>query len=112
VGGIARYQDSSNYLRFSHDGTNTLCEQVVAGVPTTLRTGAAAFVADALIYLRVTGTTGWLFYNNVAIGASFAVPDSIYANHGLYTTNTGNTMDNFEAFPDGTGGEHVQLGVM
>jgi len=109
VGGSARFQDASNYLRFSHDGTNALCEQVVAGTPTTLRTGAAAFVADALIYLRVSGTTGWLFYNNTAIGVSFTVPASAYTNHGLYTTNTGNTMDNFEAFPDGTGGEHAAL---
>jgi hypothetical protein len=112
VGGVARYQDSSNYLRFTHDGTNALCEQVVAGVPTTLRTGAAAFVADALIYLIVSGTTGWLFYNNVAIGASFTVPASVYKNHGLYTTNTGNTMDNFEAFPYGTDDEHAILKVM
>jgi hypothetical protein len=112
VGGVARYQDASNYLRFSHDGTNALCEQVVAGVPTTLRTGAAAFVASALIYLRVSGTTGWLFYNNAAVGASFTIPASTQKNHGLYTTNTGNTMDNFEAFPDGTGSEHAFLGLI
>jgi len=112
VGGIARYQDSSNYLRFSHDGTNVLCEQVVAGVPTTLRTGAAAFVASALIYLRVTGTTGWLFYNNVAVGASFTVPASTQKNHGLYTTDVTNTMDAFEAFPDGTSGEHGRLAAI
>jgi hypothetical protein len=112
VGGVARYQDSSNYLRFSHDGTNALCGQVVAGAPTTLRTGVAAFVADALIYLIVSGTTGWLFYNNVAIGASFTVPASTQKNHGLYTTDVTNTMDAFEAFPNGAGGEHGLLGGM
>ncbi len=112
VGGIARYQDSSNYLRFSHDGVNALCEQVVAGTPTTLRTGAATFVADALIYLIVSGTTGWLFYNNVAIGASFTVPASTQKAHGLYTTNVGNTMDGFEVWAYGTGGEHGILAGM
>jgi hypothetical protein len=112
VGIIARLQNSSNYLRAYHDGTNAVCQQVVAGVPTTLRTGAAAFVASAYIYLIVSGTIGWLFYNNAAIGASFTVPASEQKNHGLYTTNTGNTMDEFEAWPYGTGGEHAFLGLI
>lgn len=112
VGINARYQDSSNYLRAYHDGTNAVCQQVVAGVATTLRTGAAAFSAGAYIYLLLRGTTGWLFYNGVAVGASFTVPASTYAAHGVHTTDLGNTVPVFEAWPDGGGGEHWRLGTM
>jgi len=109
VGGVARYQSSTDYLRISHDGTNALCEQVVAGTPSTLRTGVATFSAGGYIYLIVRGTTGWLFYNNVAIGASFTVPSSTFGAYGLYTTDTGNTMDAFEVWSDGGNGEHATL---
>lgn len=112
IGINARFQDTDNYLRAYHDGTNVVCQQVVAGTPTTLRTGAAAFVASAYIYLIVRGTTGWLFYNNVAIGASFTVPSSTQTAHGLYTTDLGNTVQAIEMWPDGGGGEHAALELM
>lgn len=109
VGGIARYQDANNYLRFYHEGTNAVCQQVVAGTPSTLRTGAATYSAGAVVRLILNGTTGRLFYNNVAVGAVFTVPASIYAAHGLYTTNTGNSLDDFQVWARGTGGEYEGL---
>ncbi len=109
VGGVARYQDASNYLRFSHDGTNMLCEQVVGGTPTTLRTGAATYSAGAVGRLIVSGTQGRLFYNNAAIGAVFTVPNSTYGNHGLYTTNIGNSLDDFQVWARGTEGQYSIL---
>jgi hypothetical protein len=101
AGGVARYADSSNYLRFSTDGTNALCEQVVAGTPTTLRTAAVTYGAGNTLRLMLNGTEGRLFYNNLAVGAVFTVPSSSAGAHGLYTTNTGNSLDGFEAWDTG-----------
>jgi hypothetical protein len=112
VGGIARFQDSSNYLRFYHDGTNAVCQQVVGGTPTTLRTAAAAYSAGAVLRLMVSGTEGRLFYNNAAVGAVFTVPTSTFKDHGLYTTNTGNSLDNFTVWARGTANEYSGLDTL
>lgn len=109
VGGIARFADSSNYLNFYHDGTNAICVKVVAGTPTTLRTAAATYSAGAIIRLITDNVTGRLFYNSAAVGASFTIPASTSKNHGLYTTNTGNSLDDFVISARGTGGEYEGL---
>lgn len=108
VGGLTlRYTDANNYLRATHNGTNCLLEQVVSGTPTTLRTAAATYSAGALIRVILQGTTGWLFYNGASVGASFTVPSSAATAHGLYTSDTSNTLDNFLVMARGTGGEYV-----
>lgn len=93
AGCVLRYADANNYLRATTEGTNCLIEQVVAGTPTTLRTGAVTYGAGNVIRVIVSGTTGWLFYNGAAVGASFTVPSSSATAHGLYTSNTGNSLD-------------------
>lgn len=110
VGGIARYVDSNNYLRFYYEGTNAVCEQIVAGNPSTLRTGAVSFVAGGILRLILEdATTARLYYNETGVGAVFTVPSSTNTNHGIYTTNTGNTLKRFVVWPRGTGNEYIGL---
>lgn len=110
VGVIARYADSSNYIRAYHDGTNVIVAKVVAGSPTTLITKAIAYSAGAdlilhLAYGEVSGT-----YNNVHLSttpaaftdAAILTPTKV----GIYSTDTGNTVDNFVALPRGAEGEY------
>ena len=95
VGIIARYADSNNYLIAYHDGTNIHLDKVVDGSTTSLINSAAAYSAGAVVRLSVTGTNADLYYNNAKKGSTVVVPSSTATTHGLYTTNTGNTIDNF-----------------
>jgi hypothetical protein len=110
VGGVARYTNSSNYLRFYHEGTNAVLAQVLAGSASTLITGAAAYSAGARMVLWLSGTSARLYYNNAVVGSTTSIDAALTAtNAGLYTTNTGNTFDNFTAYATGTGGEYNLL---
>mgnify|MGYP000211933023 CR=1 FL=1 len=53
-----------------------------------------------------------LYYNNVMIGTEQTISDSGLASgtkQGLYTSDTGNTFDDFRVFARGTGGEYSAL---
>lgn len=96
-GGVVRYVDSSNYIRFSHDGTNFVVEKIVAGTPTTVITAAATYVAGADGRVIVDGTSIRAFYNNASVGSLSTISDAALQTStlvGLYTTDTGNTFDN------------------
>lgn len=109
VGIVARYQASTDYLIAYHDGTNCKLDKVVAGVTTNLISAAVAIGAGAL-RLILSGTSAWLFLNGTAVGSVAAVPSSVLAAHGLYTTDTGATFDNFQVFARGTSNEFTLLG--
>jgi hypothetical protein len=99
AGLVARYVDADNYIYAYHDGTNAVCVKRVAGVETTLRTGVVAYAAGAVLRLVFeSATRARLFYNNLAVGGVFTVPTSTSTNHGVYTTNTGNSFDDFVVF--------------
>lgn len=96
AGIVARYADSNNYLRAYHDGTNAVLQQVVAGTPTTLITAAATYAANASIRLHTRGARGLLYYNDLYIGTTSTINAGLTGTKcGLYTTDTGNTLDNF-----------------
>ncbi len=109
AGLVLRYVDALNYLIAYHDGTNCKLDQVVAGVTTNLRTGVAVYAAGALLRVSVRGTVAQLTYNNAIVGATFAVPASSAANHGLYTTDVANSLNAFQVLARGTGGEYAAL---
>ena len=111
VGIVARYQDSSNYIHCSHDGTNVLVIQVVAGTPTTLSTTAVAYSAGATMKFIADGTTYRAFYNNTAAGSG-TLPDTSNTSHGLITNNTGNTFDNLVIWARGNEGQYETLSLL
>lgn len=104
VGLVAWWTDADNHLRVRHDGTNAVLEKVVAGFASTLKTAAKA-LADVAIVTR--GTTVTLFANDSGVdGNETAVADVTPTNLcGLYSTDAGNTIDNFVAWK--TGGHEI-----
>ena len=113
VGGLVlRYVDASNYITCYHDGTNVLLVKRVAGVDTTVQTTAATYVAGAELRVYATGSAFRIYYNNAIVGTEQTIADAglqSAANHGLYTTNVGNTFDDLAIYARGTGGEYAAL---
>lgn len=111
VGLVARYADANNHLLAYHDGTNAKVDQVLAGVTTNLVSAAATYTAGARLRLIPYGTEVQLFYGATRVGVSTGLDASLTATaHGLYTTDTGNTIDLFRSFAGGGGsGEYGGL---
>jgi len=95
-GGIVfRYQDTSNYLIAYHDGTNAKVDKVVGGVTTNVISGAKTYSAGSILRVMASGTGVKLYYNNSLINSATVTDLSTATIHGLYTTDTGNSFDNF-----------------
>lgn len=108
VGVVGRYTNASNYIYAYHDGTNTGVKQRLAAVETDLIAATAAtFVASAVLRMEVDGNSCILFYNNVRVGGVGAVNAGLSgAVVGMYTTDTGNTLDLVTCWARGTSGEY------
>lgn len=110
VGGVARWTDVNNHLRWYHDGTNHVLQQVVSGTPTTLITAAATYSANAKGWLWLNGTTARLYYNNALTGSTSSIDAGLTAaDVGIRTTDTANTLDNFVAYAVGVEGQYNSL---
>jgi len=104
---ILRWTDANNYLYAEHDGTNCYLKQVLAGSTSTLLTAAAAYSAGAELRAIVGGVNGRLYYNNALIGAVATINAGLTGTaHGVRTTDTSNSLDNFNVYARGTGGEY------
>lgn len=110
VGMVARRTDANNLLRVYHDGTNCVLQQVVSGTPTTLITAAATYSASAECVIDLDGNAGRLYYNNALVGATGSINAGLTAtDHGIYTTDTGNTIDDFVVWAKGSEGQYSVL---
>lgn len=108
IGVVARYEDANNYIIAYHDGTNLKIDKVVAGVTTNLSSQARTYAAGASVRLTVRGTSAVAQYNTLT-SVVVTVPASTSVNHGLYTTDTGNTFDNFQVWPTGAEGQYEPM---
>ncbi len=100
AGIVFRYQDSSNYLIAYHDGTNVHLDTVIAGVTASKINAAKAYSAGAVMRIIAEGSSISLYYNDAKIGLTQTISNfSTKTIHGLYTTDTGNTFDNFVVWP-------------
>jgi hypothetical protein len=109
AGIVARYADADNYLIAYHDGTNAKLDKVVGGSTTSLVSAAATYAAGAVLRLILDDTSARLFYNNAAVGAVATTPAAGSLNHGLYTTDTGNTFDDLAIWARGNEGQYGGL---
>lgn len=112
AGLILRYTDSNNHITCHHNGTNVVLLKKAAGVATTVQSTAATYVAGAELRVVADGTAFRVYYNNALVGSAQTISDAEIqsaTNVGLYTTNTGNTFDDFTVYARGTGGEHSAL---
>lgn len=109
AGVVLRYLDSSNYIIAYHDGTNVKLDKVVAGVTTNVISAVTTYSAGARLMVSSDATKFRVWYNNSLVGSEGTISDAdlqIGTAHGLYTTDTGNTFDNFAGWARGNGSEY------
>ena len=112
AGLILRYTDSNNHITCHHNGTNVVLLKKAAGVATTVQSTAATYVAGAELRVVADGTAFRVYYNNALVGSAQTISDAEIqsaTNVGLYTTNTGNSFDDFTVYARGSGGQHAAL---
>lgn len=111
IGLVARYVDANNYIYLIHDGTSVIMGKVVGGVDTVLHTTAKTYRAGGEMALwvdgsqyagmYVSGTPGIL--NNISTSyPGFWIEDAVLQQSGkvgIITTDTGNSAENFTAWP-------------
>lgn len=101
----------ANFVIAWHDGTNAKLDKCVAGTYTSVISAAATYAAGATLVVVKDGTAYSLFYNNAKVGATSTVSDAgIVDNtlHGMFSTYSGNQLDNFLVMPRG-GGAYADL---
>lgn len=109
VGLILNYVDASNHVRAYHDGTNAKLDLLTtAGGAVNKLTAEVAYAAGGRIIVRAIGTDYRFWYNTTHIGSTTISDATVRAatKHGLYTTNTGNSLDDVAGFASGSGGEY------
>jgi len=108
AGVVFWYTDTNNYARAYHDGTNVKVEAVVGGsvvgtiaIAATYSAGKSIKVAlsdfDAIVFYGDTKINQYQKFTGLPLGAT---------KYGVYSTDTGNTFDNFvawDAAPAGVG---------
>lgn len=114
--GLALNLDSitnpSNFIIVYHDGVSVVVDKCLAGAYTQLATSTTAYVSGANLVVRKMGNKYRIYYNNVLIGSEITVPDveiTRNINHGLFSTNAGNTFDNLTIYAVGTNQEYENL---
>ena len=101
VGGVLRYVDAQNQIRYYHDGVNANLDKVVGGVVTSVIQAAAAYGAGKELRVIPDGTTFALYYDDARVGVTSTINDAVLQTGtkcGLLTTNIGNSLDDFLAY--------------
>ena len=101
-GMVLRWVDAQNYIYAQHDGTTASLHKVVAGTDTSVTSQAKAYSAGAQLRLIANGPYFRLFYNNSLVGSASVIADAALqtsTQHGLMTTDLGNTFNNIVAWP-------------
>lgn len=113
IGVVTRYADANNYVRVYHDGTNVKIDKVLAGVVTNVASVAKTYSAGADLEVIWKGTGVRVLYNTSALNANgYTISDAALQTGtqvGVYNTDAGNSVTNFECFARGTGNEHQAL---
>ena len=96
----------ANFVIAYHNGTNCLLEKCVAGTYTPVITAAATYSAGAELRVIKDGTAYRLYYNNALIGTGTIADAGIISQtlHGLFSTYSANTLDNFTVYSRGVDG--------
>lgn len=104
----------ANFLIAYHDGTYVKLDKNVGGTYTNLISDAATYSAGATLRVITYTSSGSLkvrvYYNNALVGGEQTVSDAgIISNtkHGLFSTYSGNSFDNFTLWARGTGAEYT-----
>jgi hypothetical protein len=103
VGVVGRCVDADNYWRVTHDGTNVKLTIRAGGVENVVEQSVTTYVDDVVIALRLHWCGACAFFNSsrrTALETKYATESPLHGatKIGLYTTDTGNTVDLFYAF--------------
>jgi len=103
----------ANFILAYLDGRgNAVLDECVAGVYTNKISAAVTYSAGALLYVIRSGTSCWLFYNNAQVGSVQTMTVNTNKLFGMFKTSPLCSLDVFEIWPYGTGGEYAALGAM
>lgn len=115
--GLALNWDSSsspaNGVVAYHDGTNCKLEKCVAGVWTTVLSVASTYSAGMRLIVSKIGTAYRVYTitggTATLVGSATISDAGIVSNtkHGLFSTDSSNTLDNYTCYASGTGGEYA-----
>lgn len=106
----------ANFVLAYLDGNgNANLDKCVAGVYTNVISAAVTYSAGAVLRVIKDGTSYRLFYNNLAVGSVSTISDAgIISNtlHGLFSTYSANSFDNFVIMARGNENQYAQLDQM
>jgi len=93
-----------NFVIAYIDGTRIHMDKAVGGIYTEVLNTTYTHVAGATLRVTKDGTNYTVFYNNANLGVRTISDAGIISNtrHGLFSTYSGNTFDNFTVFPRGS----------
>ena len=104
----------ANFIIVYCDGTNVIVDKCVAGTYTNVLSGAVTYGAGYMLRVDINDGVGRVYYNNLLVGtftvADAGVKDNVL--HGLFSTYSANSIDNYNIYAKGTSGEYAQLGVV
>jgi len=112
VGIITHYVDADNYIRVIHDGTNVKIIQRLSGTESDLASAAVTYAANKYIMVEVHDTKIRAWYNNIHSNATAATVNAALVGAttvGLWSSDAGNTIDNFECYARGTDNEYSNM---
>jgi hypothetical protein len=101
-----------NYILVYLDGTgNLLVDKCVGGTISNVITGVVTYVASATMRVDKSGSAIRVYYNNLFVGSGVVADAGVISNllHGMFSTTSGNSLDNYDLEAKGTSGEHVAL---
>lgn len=101
----------ANFVITYHNGTNVLIEKCVAGVYTTVLSAVATYSAGATLRVAKIGSAYRVYYNNALVGSVTIADAGIISNsrHGLFSTYSQNSLDNFVLYASGSEGQYSNL---
>lgn len=102
----------ANFVIAYHDGINVKLDKNVGGTYTNLISAAVTYSAGATLRVTKDGTKYRVYYNNALVGSEQTISDAgiiSNTNHGVFSTYSGNSFDNFTLWPRGTGGEYADI---
>jgi len=97
------------YLHKANTTTSIYLDKCVAGVYTNLITATVTYSAGARLVVVKDGTAVRVYYAEALVGTQATVSDAGITNntlHGIFSTSSSNSLDNFVLWSRGTGGEY------
>lgn len=112
--GICMAIDSASDPKYGlfayHDGTNCKLDKLINGTWTNVISAAATWADNAEIRLIRDGQTYRLYYNNAQVGTTQTIADvGGSTKHGIFSTYSGNQIDNFTVYARGTSSEYNDI---